>query len=300
MLGDGFSESCPYCGGIVFEEVQPTIKKENTFFSILKAWLYTAAYTGVNYAVAFAAMIPLAIIYFDPEDPEYLTKILTTDVSNIITLIAYALFALSITVFFLVRRKNVLTEVGAKKCPVASLPMAALFGVTANYLYSFLVGIIPWPDSIIEAHNEAYALLDGSDGNILLTVVTVALLTGVLEEVVYRGLVMTRLRRSVHPALACIISALLFSLAHPSILSAVYTAVFGLFLAMIFEKFSSVIPCIVAHAFFNLVACIGYPEEGTVTLIIFVLSAILHTLSAIALVRLPKAREKASDGAETV
>lgn len=298
MFEDDFSESCPSCGGIVFEDAHPPIKKEKTFLSILKAWLYTAAYTGVNYAVAFAAMIPLAIIYFDPEDPEYLTKILTTDVSNIITLIAYALFALSITVFFLVRRKNVLTEVGVKKCPVASLPMAALFGVSANYLYSFVVGIIPWPDGILEAHNEAYALLDGG-GNVVLTIVTVALLTGVLEEVVYRGLVMTRLRRSVHPAIACIISALLFSLAHPSILSAVYTAVFGLFLAMIFEKFSSVIPCIVSHVCFNLVACIGYPEEGTVTVIILAASALLHTVSVFALIKLPSAKE-AKLGAEQI
>ena len=299
MFSDEHPDFCESCGGTVFEMVSPPKKKEKAPLSILKAWLYTAAYTGVNYAVAFAAIIPLAIIYLDPEDPDHLTKILTTDISNLITLAGYVLFAVLLTVFFLIRKKNVLRETGIGKCSLPVLAVSALFGVSANYLYSFVIGVIPWPDSLLEAHNDAYALLDG-DGNILLTVVTVALFTGILEEVVYRGLVMTRLRRSVHPAVACVISALLFSFAHPSIISAVYTFVFGACLALVFEKYSSTLPCIVAHVCFNLMACIGYPEGGTATIIILAACAILHVASIIALVKLPVAKGAKADGAESI
>ena len=299
MFSDEYPDFCESCGGTVFEKVSPPEKKEKTPLSILKAWLYTAFFTAVNYAVAFAAIIPLAIIYLDPEDPDYLTKILTTDISNLITLAGYVLFAVLLTVFFLIRKKNVLRETGIGKCSLPVLAVSALFGVSANYLYSFVIGVIPWPDSLLEAHNDAYALLDG-DGNILLTVVTVALFTGILEEVVYRGLVMTRLRRSVHPAVACVISALLFSFAHPSVISAVYTAVFGLCLALIFEKYRSALPCIVSHVCFNVVACFDYPEGGGATLIILGVSAVFHLTSIIALIKLPRTRETQSAAADVI
>ena len=286
------SSSCNVCGCVILRDAEQTEKvekKEKTIVSILKAWAYTVSFTAANYAVAFAALIPLAIIYYDPDDAEYLTKLLTTDVSNIITLIAYVLFAVVLTVYFRIRRKNVLKEVGAVKSSLASLPFAALFGISANYIYSFAISVIPWPDSISKAHDEAYAMLEG-DGNIILTIVTVAIFTGILEETVYRGLVMTRLKRSVNPTVACVISAMLFSIAHPSLISAVYTAVFGFCLALIFEKFSSVIPCIVAHVFFNLIACIGYPEGDTAIAILLAASAVIHVISVIALVRLPSAK----------
>lgn len=293
---DDHFHSCPSCNGEL-EQIGSTGKKR--FISIIKAWLYTEAFVAVSYVTAIIAGIVLSVIYYDPSDKDYITKVLTVDVENVITLSSYVLFGVLLTVFFCLRKKNVLREVGITKCPPSALAVSALFGISANYLYSFVVGIIPWPDGILEAHNEAYALLEGG-GNIVLTVVTVALLTGVFEEVVYRGLVMTRLKGALHPAIACIISALLFSLAHPSVISAVYTAVFGLCLALIFEKYVSVVPCIVSHVCFNLMACIGYPEGDVVTLIILTASVVLHAVSIFALVMLPSAKDAYVNGAEQV
>ena len=70
------------------------------------------------------------------------------------------------------------------------------------------------------------------------------------EEFIFRGLIYRGLRRSLHPALALILSSLIFAMVHPP---AAFVPVFilGLFSAFVFEKTQSLMGSMVTHAIYN-------------------------------------------------
>ncbi|NDW13078.1 CPBP family intramembrane metalloprotease [Bacteroides sp. 214] len=104
----------------------------------------------------------------------------------------------------------------------------------------------------------------------------------VLEELLFRGAILTILLRKFTPWKAILISALIFGVFHlnpPQIISA---TLIGLILGWLYYKTASLIPCIIIHVLNNSLSVylgINYPEveyvrelvpEGTYTIIIVV------------------------------
>ena len=77
----------------------------------------------------------------------------------------------------------------------------------------------------------------------------------VVEEIVMRGVVYTRIENAVGSKSAIIISSLLFGLMHVSaggLILAIGAVLMGLVFALIFAKTNSLWVCIVAHSFANI------------------------------------------------
>ena len=77
----------------------------------------------------------------------------------------------------------------------------------------------------------------------------------VVEEIVMRGIVYTRIENAVGSKSAIIISSLLFGLMHVAaggLILAIGAALMGLVFALIFAKTNSLWVCIVAHSFANI------------------------------------------------
>jgi len=72
-----------------------------------------------------------------------------------------------------------------------------------------------------------------------------------VEEIFYRGLLLRSLKRYVPNAAAVVLSGLVFGVAHFNLLTLPGLALFGLFLAVLTERFGRLGPSIVAHAVFN-------------------------------------------------
>jgi membrane protease YdiL (CAAX protease family) len=94
-------------------------------------------------------------------------------------------------------------------------------------------------------------MLDGK----VVSILSVYLISPLVEELVFRGLVQTRLRKAMSAFWAVLLSALLFSAVHlmtGSVMTVIFTFAIGLVCALAYEKTGSLLPAIVAHIVCNL------------------------------------------------
>lgn len=163
-----------------------------------------------------------------------------------ITLISDLAALVILCAFFLLRRKNPLREAGLRRTPGRRVFLAA--GVTpALYLLVTLVlGLLP--EAWLESYAEASAALTQTG---LLTVIATVVVVPIAEEVVFRGLILSRLGRALPGWLAVVISALLFGVCHGQPVWIAYAFVLGLVFGFMDLRARSIWPSLCAHIIFN-------------------------------------------------
>ena len=78
-----------------------------------------------------------------------------------------------------------------------------------------------------------------------------SLLIPILEEVVFRGYLYTRLRKAMPEILVAIITSVIFGLCHGGIVWATWAFVFGMIICVFRIKTGSIIPGIIFHIIMN-------------------------------------------------
>lgn len=116
-----------------------------------------------------------------------------------------------------------------------------------------------------------------SVGDLWIYIISSCLISVISEEILFRSVIYTKLRSVSGRYISLIISSLLFAFSHPTVISAVYAFVFGAVFALLYEKYSSVIPSVTAHFFFNISAFI-YSGGGYISLLISAVSVILSLI----------------------
>ena len=89
---------------------------------------------------------------------------------------------------------------------------------------ALVLALLPIPQELMEAYNNAAVGL-GEPG--LISALSTVLFAPIAEEVIFRGLVYTRLRRAMPAALACVLSSLVFGLLHGQLLWIAYAFIMG-------------------------------------------------------------------------
>jgi sodium transport system permease protein len=140
-----------------------------------------------------------------------------------------------------------------RRPPLAGLVAAALIGSSAWAVAAgLLIRLLPPPESLVRAL-EQLLLLDGAPAPLWIVWLVIAVTPALCEELFFRGLVLSGLRRlGVWPAiLTC---ALLFGLAHSSVYRLIPTFFVGLLLSWLVWKTGSVWTGVLAHALNNGIA----------------------------------------------
>ena len=140
-----------------------------------------------------------------------------------------------------------------RRPPVLGLVAAVLIGGSAWAVASgVLIRVLPPPESLVRAL-EQLLLLDGKPASIWVVWLVIALTPAVCEEVFFRGLMLSGLRRlGVWPAVVgC---AFLFGVAHSSIYRLLPTFFIGLLLSWLVWRTGSIWTSILAHALNNGIA----------------------------------------------
>ena len=188
--------------------------------------------------------------------------------ANWITLISGILTLLSLLLFFKIRKKKLYQEVQLCKFDrKLILPLVGV-GISLSFLISCLLSLLPIPESIMNNYLESAATIE--TGGIFLRILTVVIIAPVVEEIVFRGLVLTRLRKAMGSCLAIIISSLLFAIMHGQILWIAYTFVFGIVLAIVAERTKSTGCTILLHISFNFMGLFGEYMMFSITQVIIV------------------------------
>lgn len=158
------------------------------------------------------------------------------------------------TLFYTLRGKRFEREISLSKISPATASGSLVLGAASQIIITvsifFLSFIFPYLEESGAQSDKFYSMTFGG-GSFLLEVLYLSLFVPLLEEIVFRGLIYTRLRRGMPVPAAQILSALIFGAAHMDLVQFCYATLTGLLMAVLFEKYQSVLPSLLFHIAFN-------------------------------------------------
>ncbi len=250
--------------------------------ALIRAAVYVLVFIGMQVVVrsAFSLIIgtaaqrggtPLSPAELDSEVMQYALHI---------TLIAGVLTLIVLAAAFLLRHQHPLAEMGLLPTKSAVVVAGAAITPALYGLVILVLGLLPaaW----LTDYNQASASL--SDTGILAFLSTV-LLPPLVEEVVFRGLVLSRLRQVMSGWLAVVLSALVFGLCHGQPVWMGYAFVLGLFFGWLTLRARSILPAMAAHFVFNAIGHISVLLDGVVEQPVLLAGLFLISLIACLLTR---------------
>ena len=252
---------------------------KDSFIAIGKAVGYFAVYLFIQIGVSMLFSIGLTAkltmeFMAVGEEPNANTMmfLVSEEIMNQAMFITFIAGVLTFLVYWLVcvlRKKKFLKEVCIRKIRVEAIFPIALLAGCFNVITSVIISLIPWPQSWMDSYVTNSSAIDGS----VMAWLTAVLMAPVLEEVVFRGFVYTRLKKGLGKIAAVILTSLIFGIAHGTVIWFIYTFIFSIILIWIFEKFQSLTASILLHMAYNLsgMALSLIPEEaGILVLVLFV------------------------------
>lgn len=145
-------------------------------------------------------------------------------------------------------------------------------GIAIQFLTIFLLNIIPFSEETLQSYNELYAFI--GDSPLWLEILSVVIGAPVVEEIIFRGCIHSRLRRVMPPLATVLISAFIFGVAHDHIIAFSYAFPLGLVLAYLYEKYDSIVVPILFHMAFNASNYLPVMNEGASSLEVLIVLAV--------------------------
>ncbi|HWS29781.1 MAG TPA: type II CAAX endopeptidase family protein [Clostridia bacterium] len=232
------------------------------FLALLKALCYTLLFFGMQLVVVTAAGVVfgmhqsiLAVMNGGTFDFDALTTGITDfllENANLLTVISSALSLFLLWPVFAAGKKNYLHEVSLVPVRPDLAPAAAiLLGLSFAFVLSIVLDLLPIPESVWEEYAEySYGITEADHP--LLGFFAAVIVAPVTEEIFFRGLVYTRLKRGMPTAIAVLLESAIFGLLHGTALWIAYAFLLGVIMTLIFEKFGSILVNMAFHAAFNL------------------------------------------------
>ncbi len=161
----------------------------------------------------------------------------------------------AVAVFFVLRRMfvNEMTgekENGRKPLKIADYALVVFISLASSIGLNYLIGLINLPkmsatyESVYEGQFEL---------NIFFAMFAFGIISPIIEEIIFRGIIYNRASRIFSPTIAIILSALLFGLFHGNIVQIPYAVIMGLIITFLYKKYSDFkVPCL-----FHIVANLG-------------------------------------------
>lgn len=263
------------------------------FKGLGKGFLYFFIYLTIQSAVSFIYSIIYSIVVFVRYMP---TISETTLIFNglfeqltIISLLSNIVAVAVIWLVFVIRKKKLCHEIQLTKSSVKTVILTLFLGISFGFVADYIIGLIPFPTLLQDSFEELYAFT--SAGSPVVNFIAVGLIGPVVEEIFFRGLIYTRMRKSMNVTAAIIISSLLFGFAHGEIIWILSAFSFGVVLAWIFEKTGSLLPCITIHVVNNILSLIleELPETSEMADIIIIgVCAVIFAVSLVIFLKTTK------------
>jgi membrane protease YdiL (CAAX protease family) len=143
-----------------------------------------------------------------------------------------------------------------------SLLQLALLGIGLNFAVSGVLNILP--SGISASYTQSYKVI--TDGGLFGTIVVMAVVTPILEEIFFRGVFQRKLSEKLGASVGLVSAATIFGLMHFNIIWSTYSAILGFFLGCVYLYYDSVLPGAIVHCMFNLVSCLPLAVSSYKTL----------------------------------
>lgn len=180
----------------------------------------------------------------------------------------------------------------AKFRPVVVAPLL-LMGVGLNIVLNQIVSVIPFPESWVLSYENS--VIPMNPDNCVFTMIFTVIVAPIVEEVVFRALAYTKLKRAMPTIVAAVLLSVIFGLIHGSLMQMVTIPFLGLVLVWVLERTKSLFAAILYHSVFNATAMWLTLNAETVsehTLLVFVIGCIVLVVGAIWFLKIPMAYHK--------
>jgi len=245
---------CTQCGAAVSES-----RSKKIWVALGKAACYFIVFNLIQiisvtvYSIVISIVCNVLILsgHIIADDPiAYINTLYYTYINELLT-ISGLLTILAMFIFFRARKRRLHKEIKLRPVSPSVIILAVVLGMAAQLAINFTLSIMSvfLPEWMFSALEDQNGIL--TNGSIITQIVNVALITPIVEEIIFRGLIHTRLRRALPKAAAVAVSSVIFGIAHGNIIGFFYAGALGVILALVFEKYESVIPPMLIHAGFN-------------------------------------------------
>lgn len=234
------------------------------FIGLLKAIGYFGIYFGMQILVStvysIAVVVPVVVEYiiggYDLTNPvimeQYMNDVMqpVLEATMALTIISGVLTLGLLWLIFVCRKKKFAKEIGLRKISFGTIPSIFLMGLGFNVLTGVVLSALPesWLGSYEETSSMAFM------GEYWVTFLGTAIIAPIVEEVIFRGLAYSRMKKGMPTVWAMILTSVLFGVAHGHPVWMLYTFVFGLLLIWVFERTRSLVAPMVLHIGYNLCA----------------------------------------------
>ncbi len=229
---------------------------------ILKALAYFAVY-----------FIPLNIIVFISQfiygyvesrkmsaagaSVEEITEYVQANVGNatvIALLITSVLVILTYFIIEKVKKTSLAKEADIRKASGKQIIFTVIGAVGGMFFLNFILLFLPIPQEMMSTLQNG--LTNISTSSLVLGIITNSILVPVMEEIVFRGYIFSRLEKAMPSIVAAIISSVIFGLCHGSLLWAIWAATVGMIICVVRIKSGSIVPGMIFHIIINSFATI--------------------------------------------
>ena len=224
---------------------------------------YFAAFLGIQLWITAAAALFILSDLFRQQGisltrfPELMLRLYTEGLTENLTVIILAsnvATVLALWLFFLLRGKKFSVEIGLLRTGAVNLLLAVVYGVGVCFSVDLLTALLPIPEDMMSGFESQHDLL--WEGNVWITFLSVSLAGPVSEEICFRGLCYTRLKKAMGPILAGLIASVFFGLAHGNPVWFLVGFLAGGAMTWIFEVTGSLWCSILVHVTNNTIATV--------------------------------------------
>lgn len=195
----------------------------------------------------------------------------------VVLTMSYQILALAIAWFVLkIRKKRFCQEVSMTKMNKMSILPLIVMGLAVQFFVGYGIMLLPISEEIM----SDYILQSSSRltaDNWLFRILGVVIVAPIVEEVFFRGLVLSRFRKAMPLGLAIFLSSFLFGLMHGQLLWIAYTVVMGFLFSAVALSEKSIFASIILHMAINFSGLFVdmIPCEGIVKVIVCAISFVV-------------------------
>lgn len=161
-----------------------------------------------------------------------------------------------------------------------NLLLLVALGITSQFMISGLLSILkPLLEELFKSYSDVVNRI--FSGEITVVVLYAVLFAPIVEELIFRGVILTKLLLVLPFFAANILQAAIFGIYHWNIVQGVYAFIIGLLFGYVSRRFRSLAASIILHMAINSAAflVILFPEN----MVVYILSAVIGTILTVGL-----------------
>ncbi|MBR6676216.1 MAG: CPBP family intramembrane metalloprotease [Clostridia bacterium] len=257
---------CPRCGGFIFNEVvfcpycgadlrgpKELPRGLKLFLAFLKCLGFFAAFILIQ-SIVSAVYMRLMYVIADETVLKSEEALYNFYMSYVHYASAFAGVATvgAYWVIYSAGGKSFTKKINLKSLSPAKCTGMAVYGMSVQIIISVGLSIFYLLFPSLSSHSNSESIGQMLEaGSLISRILNVAVVTGITEEIVFRGLIYNTLKGVMPRGVAIIASSLIFGIAHMNPEQTFYTTVLGILLCLVYEKCGTIIAPMIVHVSFN-------------------------------------------------